>query len=273
MKRYSFWDELPFGGMNIRRPRMSKQGTSSHVFINSTNSKLFCNFCNLKREKKGDEMKKRGQIQTPSKVSPQKGEKESLWFVPPAWSSYDWCTPLSQLKGKLWTAASSMGSGGCLLQLGSSSFRKDWQRWSCQPRPLDPESLPPASASTQVLKGSIWPWRWGLPSLPASFWADLKVCIPGLENLPYPKSRLKPAAAFQALPSNPAIHTRTRTRTHSLTRTHTCSRTSFDIKKSLELLSCSPKHKANFTYSAFPTLSLGSINRAHRGCGRWTNRR
>lgn len=158
-------------------------------------------------------------------------------------SSKEWCTPLTQLKGKLWAAASSMGSGGCLLQLGSSSFRKDWHQWSCQPRPLDPEPLLPASASTQVLKGSIWPRRWGLPSLPASFWADLKVCIPGLENLPYPKSRLKPAAVFQALPSNPAIHARTHTRA--------CSRTSFDTKTSLELLSCSPKHKANFTYSAF----------------------
>lgn len=52
MKRYSFWDKLPFGGMNIRRPKMSKRGTSSHVFINSTNSKLFCNFCNLKRKKR-----------------------------------------------------------------------------------------------------------------------------------------------------------------------------------------------------------------------------
>lgn len=83
----------------------------------------------------------------------------------------------------------------------------------------------------------------GLPSLPTSFWADLKVCIPGLENLSYPKSRLKPAAVFQSLPSKPAIHAHSRARA--------CSRTSFDTKKSLELFSCSPKHKANFTYSAF----------------------
>lgn len=190
--------------------------------------------------------RKRGHSQTSSKVPlppppPKKKENESLSFVLPAGFSYEWCTPLSQLKGKLWAAASSMGSAGCLLQLGSSSFCIDWQPWSCQPLPLDPESLLPASASTQVLKGSIWPRRWGPPSLPASFWADLKVCIPGLENLPYPKSRLKPAAAFQALPSNPAIHARTRTR----------ARTSFDIKKSLELLSCIPKRKDNFIYSAF----------------------
>lgn len=159
--------------------------------------------------------------------------------MPSARSSYEWCTPLSQLKGKLWTAASSIRSGGCLLQLGSSSFRKDWQRWSCQPLPLEPESLPPASASTQVLKGSIWPQRWGLPSLPASFWADLKVCIPGLENLPYPKSRLKPAAAFQALPSNPAIHTRTRARTYSLTQTHAHTHTHAHHLTSKSPWSCS----------------------------------
>lgn len=71
----------------------------------------------------------------------------------------------------------------------------------------------------------------GLPSLPASFWADLKVCVPGLENLPYPKSRLKPTAAFQALPGNPAIDT------------HTC--THFDIKKCLELFKCMHQHSPN----------------------------
>ena len=36
------------------------------------------------------------------------------WFVLPAWFSYEWCTPLSQLKGKLWTAASSVGFGDAL---------------------------------------------------------------------------------------------------------------------------------------------------------------
>lgn len=204
--------------------------------------KVVLHLCHLQSKREMKCRKKRPQSNF-KQCSPQKREKESLLFVLPARFSYEWCTPLSQLKGKLWAAASSMGSGGCLLQLGSSSFRNDWQRWSCQPLPLDPESLLPASASTQVLNGSMWPQRWRLPSLPASFWADLKVCIPGLENPPYPKSRLKPAAAFQALPSHPAIHARTRTRT--------CSCTSFDTKKSLELLNCSPKHKANFTYSAF----------------------
>lgn len=182
---------------------------------------------------------KEATVKLQPKFLPQKRKNESLSFVLPAGFSYKWCTPLSQLKGKLWAAASSMGSGRCLLQLGSSSFSIDWQRWSCQPLPLDPESLLPASTSTQVLKGSIWPQRWGLPSLPASFWADLKVCIPGLENLPCPKSRLKPTAVFQALPSNPAIRTRAR------------SCTSFATKKSLELLSCSPKHKDNFIYVDF----------------------
>ena len=181
----------------------------------------------------------------------------------PARFSYEWCTPLSQLKGKWWAAASSMRSGGCLLQLGSSSFRKDQQQWSCQPLSLDPESLLPASASTQVLKGSIWPQKWGLLSLPASSWADLKVCIPGLENLPYPKSRLKPAAAFQALPSNLAIHARTYTRA--------CSCTLFDTKKSLELLSCSPDNKANFTYSAFKRISSSHQPMASRNTERWIN--
>lgn len=86
------------------------------------------------------------------------------------------------------------------------------------PFPPDPEPLLPASPSADGLKGAIWPRRWGSPSLPASFWADLKVCVPGLENLPYPQSRLKPTAAIQVLPGNPAEDARTRcTRARALT--------------------------------------------------------
>ena len=95
----------------------------------------------------------------------------------------------------------------------------------------------------------------GLPSLPASFWADLKVCVPGLENLPYPKSRLKPTAAFQALPGNPAIDT------HTHTHTHTC--THFDIKESLELLSCVHQHRPNMK-TTFLDQPLNFITLSHQ---------
>lgn len=101
--------------------------------------------------------------------------------------------------------------------------RKRLPCWCCQPLPLD---LEPSSCSQPVsrqVERCHLTMEMGPSSLPASFWADLKVCVPGLENLPYPKSRLKPTAAFQAVPGNPARDT------------HTC--THFDIKKCSELFS------------------------------------
>lgn len=73
----------------------------------------------------------------------------------------------------------------------------------------------------------------GLPFLPAGVWADLKAFVPGPENLPYPKTRFKPTAAFQVVPGNCA------------TDMHT--RTNFNIKNCLELYaSAESKPESNF---------------------------
>lgn len=150
---------------------------------------------------------------------PHKREKESLSLVLPARVSYEWCTPLSQLKGKLWAAASSMGSGGCLLQLGSSSFRKDWQRWSCQPLPLDPESLLPASASTQTLKDSIWPRRWGLPFPASKLLSRFKGVFPWTGKSSLSEKSIKASSCVSGSakqPCNTPTHTYTFMLTHSI---------------------------------------------------------
>ena len=119
-------------------------------------------------------------------------------------------------QGKVVDSCQFRGVWRCLVQLGSSTV-KDCRAGAASPLPLDPEPPSPSQPVSRQVERCHLTMEMGLPSLPASFWADLKVCVPGLENLPYPKSRLKPTAAFQALPGNPAIDTHTHTCTHTLT--------------------------------------------------------
>lgn len=143
-------------------------------------------------------------------------------------------------QGKVVDSCQFHGVWRCLVQLGSSSVKTAILVLPApSPGPWAPS--PSQHVSRRVERFHLT-MEMGLPSLPASFWADLKVCIPELENLPYPKSRLKPTAAFQALPGNPAIDT------------HTC--TLFDIKKSLELFSRSPNMKTTLFTQPFNFISL-----------------
>lgn len=99
------------------------------------------------------------------------------------------------------------------------------------PRPWAPSLSQPFSRQVERCHLTM---EMGLPFLPAGFWADLKACVPGPENLPYPKSRLKPTAAFQVVPGDCA------------TDTHT--RTNFNIKNCLELCASTEcTHESIFT--------------------------
>lgn len=123
-------------------------------------------------------------------------------------------------QGKVVDSCQFRGVWRCLLQLGSSPG-KDCRAGAASPLPLDLEPPSPSQSVSRRVERCHLTMEMGLPSLPASFWADLKVCVPGLENLPYPKSRLKPTAAFQALPGKTLQWTRTHA--HTLTWRSVCS--------------------------------------------------
>lgn len=154
-------------------------------------------------------------------------------------------------QGKVVDSCQFHGVWRCLMQLGSSSVKTAVLALPApSPGPWAPS--PSQRVSRRVARFHLT-MEMGLPSLPASFWADLKVCIPGLENLPYPKSRLKPTAAFQALPGKPA--TDTHAHAHNLTS---------------KVLGAVQLYEDNFTHSAYKLYH--SIPSIRGSCVQYVNK-
>lgn len=137
-------------------------------------------------------------------------------------------------RGKGVDSCQFRGVWRCLVQLGSSTV-KDCRAGAANPFPW---TLSPFLQPARQQTGWKVPFNHGdgTPFSASKLLSRFEGVRPWTgKSFPYPKSRLKPTAAFQALPGNPAIDT------------HTCPH--FDIKKCLPLFSCmhQPSSNRNFT--------------------------
>ena len=156
-------------------------------------------------------------------------------------------------QGKVVDSCQLRGVWRCLVQLGSSTVKR-LPCWCCQPS---------------------YPWTLSPFSQPARQQTSWKVPFDHGDGAPFPASKLlsrfegvcpwtgKSSLSEKSIKANSCVSGSARQPCNRHTHTHTHTRTHFDIKESLELLSCVHQHRPNMK-TTFLDQPLNFITLSHQ---------